>query len=92
MEYSFPPLIPGNPVDSNEVPDAWKHLPSLAIPDGAHNYEKGVLQISVRIICKIGHFEVLKIQPHKQFFHVNIQIDRVQKSLYGSVSNQMNTM
>lgn len=42
MEYSYPPLIEGNAVDSNEVPPEWKHLASLAIPDGAHNYMEGV--------------------------------------------------
>jgi hypothetical protein len=38
-------LIEGNPVDSNQVPDEWKHLPSLGIPDGAHNYTKGSKQV-----------------------------------------------
>ncbi|XP_060083505.1 late secretory pathway protein AVL9 homolog [Ylistrum balloti] len=38
VEFSYPPLIAGNEVDSHEVPEVWKHLPSLAIPDGAHNY------------------------------------------------------
>ncbi|XP_067648728.1 late secretory pathway protein AVL9 homolog isoform X2 [Haliotis asinina] len=40
VEYSYPPLIPGNAVDSHDVPERWKHLPSLALPDGAHNYVK----------------------------------------------------
>lgn len=40
VEFSYPPLIPDNPVDSNEVPEVWKYLPSLALPDGAHNYKK----------------------------------------------------
>ncbi|XP_013409171.1 late secretory pathway protein AVL9 homolog isoform X2 [Lingula anatina] len=43
VEYSYPPLIKGEPVDSHEVPDEWKHLPSLALPDGAHNYEKDTI-------------------------------------------------
>lgn len=43
VEYSYPPLIEGNPVDSNQVPDEWKHLPSLGIPDGAHNYTKDTI-------------------------------------------------
>ena len=38
-------MIEGNPVDSNQVPDEWKHLPSLGIPDGAHNYTKGSKQV-----------------------------------------------
>ncbi|XP_064456810.1 late secretory pathway protein AVL9 homolog [Ornithodoros turicata] len=33
LEYAYPPL-------ADELPEAWKHLPSLALPDGAHNYEE----------------------------------------------------
>lgn len=36
VEYSFPPLVPGAP---NECPAGWKYLPTLALPDGSHNYE-----------------------------------------------------
>ena len=43
VEYSYPPVIEGNPVDSHELPQEWKHLPSLALPDGAHNYQKGTV-------------------------------------------------
>ncbi|XP_045168814.2 late secretory pathway protein AVL9 homolog [Mercenaria mercenaria] len=38
VEYSYPPLKDGGEVHSNECPPEWKHLPSLAVPDGAHNY------------------------------------------------------
>ncbi|XP_076326765.1 late secretory pathway protein AVL9 homolog isoform X2 [Tachypleus tridentatus] len=40
VDYSYPPLIEGQPYDSSELPVCWKHLPSLALPDGAHNCEK----------------------------------------------------
>lgn len=40
VEFSYPPLIEGNSYESHEIPDEWKHIPSLALPDGAHNYEK----------------------------------------------------
>ncbi|XP_066261043.1 late secretory pathway protein AVL9 homolog [Euwallacea similis] len=36
VEYSYPPLVPGTP---NECPPGWKYLPTLALPDGSHNYE-----------------------------------------------------
>jgi hypothetical protein len=42
VEYSHPPLmdpISGDP-ESAELPSQWRHLPSLALPDGSHNYEK----------------------------------------------------
>ncbi|XP_055911437.1 late secretory pathway protein AVL9 homolog [Eupeodes corollae] len=37
VEFSYPPLI----VDTegkNECPSGWKYLPTLALPDGSHNY------------------------------------------------------
>ncbi|KAI4461492.1 late secretory pathway protein avl9-related [Holotrichia oblita] len=37
VEYSFPPLIPDSP---NECPPGWKYLPTLALPDGSHNYDE----------------------------------------------------
>ncbi|XP_069110409.1 late secretory pathway protein AVL9 homolog [Argopecten irradians] len=43
VEFAYPPLITGNKVDSHEVPEVWKHLPSLAIPDGAHNYTQDTI-------------------------------------------------
>nr|CAI5868838.1 unnamed protein product [Callosobruchus analis] len=36
VEYSFPDLYPGHP---NECPPGWKYLPTLALPDGSHNYD-----------------------------------------------------
>ncbi|KAG5888480.1 hypothetical protein JTB14_022108 [Gonioctena quinquepunctata] len=37
VEYSFPELVPGNP---NECPAGWKYLPTLALPDGSHNFDE----------------------------------------------------
>ncbi|KAF7987884.1 hypothetical protein HCN44_003747 [Aphidius gifuensis] len=37
VEYSYPPLVPGSP---NECPLGWKYLPTLALPDGSHNYDE----------------------------------------------------
>lgn len=37
VEYSFPPLVPGAP---NECPPGWKYLPTLALPDGSHNFDE----------------------------------------------------
>lgn len=36
MEFSYPELVPGHP---NECPPGWKYLPTLALPDGSHNYD-----------------------------------------------------
>ena len=39
VEYAYPPLLPEGEGHSSELPSQWKHLPSLAMPDGSHNYE-----------------------------------------------------
>ncbi|XP_066522274.1 late secretory pathway protein AVL9 homolog [Hoplias malabaricus] len=39
VEFSYPPLIPAEGHDSNNLPEKWKYLPFLALPDGAHNYQ-----------------------------------------------------
>jgi len=41
VEFSYPPMINNNDDDAAaavEVPEEWKYLPFLALPDGAHNY------------------------------------------------------
>ncbi|XP_068604063.1 late secretory pathway protein AVL9 homolog [Brachionichthys hirsutus] len=40
VEFAFPPLIPDGGHDSNLLPEEWKYLPFLALPDGAHNYQE----------------------------------------------------
>ncbi|XP_051522919.1 late secretory pathway protein AVL9 homolog isoform X1 [Myxocyprinus asiaticus] len=40
VEFSYPPIIPGTAHDSNTLPEEWKYLPFLALPDGAHNYQE----------------------------------------------------
>lgn len=37
MEYSFPPLLEGDP---HGCPAGWKYLPTLALPDGSHNFDE----------------------------------------------------
>ncbi|XP_027696016.1 late secretory pathway protein AVL9 homolog [Vombatus ursinus] len=40
VEFSYPPLITGEGHDSHTLPEEWKYLPFLALPDGAHNYQE----------------------------------------------------
>nr|XP_058152781.1 late secretory pathway protein AVL9 homolog isoform X2 [Dasypus novemcinctus] len=40
VEFSYPPLIPRDGHDSHTLPEEWKYLPFLALPDGAHNYQE----------------------------------------------------
>ncbi|MCP9258851.1 Late secretory pathway protein AVL9 [Dirofilaria immitis] len=41
IEYCYPPLTDGK----EELPAAWQNLPSLALPDGAHNVDHGTCNI-----------------------------------------------
>lgn len=41
MEYSYPTVSEGESLKGSDLPEPWKHLPTLALPDGAHNYEQG---------------------------------------------------
>ncbi|KAK3879656.1 hypothetical protein Pcinc_015800 [Petrolisthes cinctipes] len=36
VEYAYPPLEGS---DGCDLPDLWRHVPSLCLPDGAHNHE-----------------------------------------------------
>jgi len=38
IEYSYPPLDPESVANPHECPELWKNLPSLAMPDGSHNF------------------------------------------------------
>ncbi|XP_038666349.1 late secretory pathway protein AVL9 homolog isoform X3 [Scyliorhinus canicula] len=38
VEFSYPPLVPEEGHDGHSLPEEWKYLPFLALPDGAHNY------------------------------------------------------
>ncbi|XP_069562908.1 late secretory pathway protein AVL9 homolog [Brachyistius frenatus] len=40
VEFSYPPLMPDEGHDSNLLPEEWKYLPFLALPDGAHNFQE----------------------------------------------------
>ncbi|XP_054933477.1 late secretory pathway protein AVL9 homolog isoform X2 [Dermacentor andersoni] len=43
LEYAYPPILGKEETEAQEnqdLPEPWKHLPSLALPDGAHNYEE----------------------------------------------------
>ncbi|XP_040570025.1 late secretory pathway protein AVL9 homolog [Lepeophtheirus salmonis] len=40
VEYSWPPMIPGGKPQGPELPSQWRHLPSLSLPDGSHNYRQ----------------------------------------------------
>ncbi|XP_053659686.1 late secretory pathway protein AVL9 homolog [Anopheles marshallii] len=37
VEFSYPPLVDGTEGKS-ECPSGWKYLPTLALPDGSHNF------------------------------------------------------
>ncbi|XP_058064165.1 late secretory pathway protein AVL9 homolog [Anopheles bellator] len=37
VEFSYPPLV-ADTLGKNECPSGWKYLPTLALPDGSHNF------------------------------------------------------
>ncbi|TGZ57591.1 hypothetical protein CRM22_009911 [Opisthorchis felineus] len=52
VELAYPPLACGSDDHVTErpphsLPDKWKHLASLALPDGAHNYLKDVVYFTL---------------------------------------------
>jgi len=38
VEFAHPPLIPDGDSVSPDLPSQWRNLPSLALPDGSHNF------------------------------------------------------
>lgn len=61
MEYSYPPLSEEYSSDSNECPPGWKYLPTLALPDGSHNYTEDTVYF---------HLPSLK-DPYKTVFGIS---------------------
>ncbi|XP_068160474.1 late secretory pathway protein AVL9 homolog isoform X2 [Antennarius striatus] len=49
VEFAYPPLMPDGGHDSNLLPEEWKYLPFLALPDGAHNYQEGLERTTLSI-------------------------------------------
>ncbi|KAG8192358.1 hypothetical protein JTE90_029092 [Oedothorax gibbosus] len=43
IEFSYPPVFEVENLKGPELPEPWKHLPTLALPDGAHNYEQDTI-------------------------------------------------
>lgn len=77
VEYSFPPLVPESP---NECPLGWKYLPTLALPDGSHNYDEDTVYFHLpslndpkRTIYGISCFKQIPVEV--TFIH-NISIRR----------------
>ncbi|KAB7503200.1 Late secretory pathway protein AVL9-like protein [Armadillidium nasatum] len=48
VEYVYPPFDSEN----GELPDKWKHLPSLCLPDGAHNHEADTIYFHLPHLTK----------------------------------------
>ncbi|XP_043258297.1 late secretory pathway protein AVL9 homolog isoform X1 [Colletes gigas] len=100
VEYSFPPLVPGAP---NECPPGWKYLPTLALPDGSHNYDEDTVYFHLpslndakRTIYGISCFRQIPVEKLKNRTS-DITRGTVQKSvcvlstlpLYGHIQVKM---
>ncbi|OAD58837.1 Late secretory pathway protein AVL9 like protein, partial [Eufriesea mexicana] len=100
VEYSFPPLVPEAP---NECPLGWKYLPTLALPDGSHNYDEDTVYFHLpslnnpkRTIYGISCFRQIPVEKLKNRTS-DITRGTVQKSvcvlstlpLYGHIQVKM---
>lgn len=50
VDYSYPPLFGDKPNDVtsiNECPAGWKYLPTLALPDGSHNFAEDTVYFNL---------------------------------------------
>lgn len=72
MEYSFPELVPDHP---NECPPGWKYLPTLALPDGSHNYDEDTVFFHLPSLTKpkqtvfgISCFRQIPVEVRVAFF------------------------
>ncbi|XP_030204854.1 late secretory pathway protein AVL9 homolog isoform X2 [Gadus morhua] len=59
VEFSYPPLLPDESHDSGGLPEQWRYLPFLALPDGAHNYQEDTVYfhlppLSAEMKCVYG--------------------------------------
>lgn len=100
VEYSYPPLVPGSP---NECPPGWKYLPTLALPDGSHNYDDDTVFFHLPSLAKPRHtiygISCFRQIPIEKIKNVTSDITRgtVQKSvcvlstlpLYGHIQVKM---
>lgn len=52
VEYCYPPIEPGGPIVSERdrpinLPNCWKSLPLLSLPDGSHNHNSDVTYFTI---------------------------------------------
>ncbi|EGD76241.1 hypothetical protein PTSG_00942 [Salpingoeca rosetta] len=53
VEYSINPIAGETARDGKvKLPDEWKHLPFLALPDGLHNHEEDVTYFTLPALCE----------------------------------------
>lgn len=89
MEYSFPPLIEGAPYESNECPTAWKYLPTLALPDGSHNFEEDTVYFHLpslkdpkQTVFGISCFRQIPVEVRINLSVCNVQYTVVDSKFY----------
>uniref|UniRef100_A0A7N6B6S5 UDENN domain-containing protein n=1 Tax=Anabas testudineus TaxID=64144 RepID=A0A7N6B6S5_ANATE len=75
VEFSYPPLMPDEGHDSNLLPEEWKYLPFLALPDGAHNYQEGTSRLQCSGVTCFNELGALKVRQ------ADVTRETVQKSV-----------
>lgn len=88
VSFVHPPLS-SSPTDSltSQLPQAWRHIPYIALPDGCHNYNRGTvyftlpsLEVSTGAIYGVACFRQVEA---KELQHKDTEVTRstIQKSV-----------
>lgn len=102
VEYSYPPLV-SEDSERTECPPGWKYLPTLALPDGSHNFDEDTVYFHLpsltdpnRTVYGISCFRQIPVEKLKNLT-ADITRGTVQKSvcvlssvpLYGHIQVKM---
>lgn len=88
VEYSYPPLSPSSPSESHECPEAWKNLPSLAMPDGSHNFVEDTVYFHLPSITHPGK-TVYGVSSYRQI-EAKVSLKNVPSFLLNNKQNIVN--
>lgn len=98
VEYSYPPLSPLSPSESHECPEAWKNLPSLAMPDGSHNFVEDTVYFHLpstshpgKTVYGVSSYRQIEAKVHPFFKKILIHHCLMSNDLYRSYQRKQRT-
>ncbi|KAJ6637557.1 Late secretory pathway protein AVL9 like [Pseudolycoriella hygida] len=71
VEFSYPPLISGKP--DSDCPSGWKYLPTLALPDGSHNFHEDSVYFNLPSLT-IPNESVYGVSCYRQIAVENLKV------------------